>query len=165
MKTKLLALILGLICHLSFGAAVVVMMVGLFGSMDVSGIVRPSAGALLVDLALLLQFPVLHTTLLMVGRLSRQGARVPLPPTARALQGMQTPRILCDGVSVVYRSRVEPRSRHYCYGVHRVRYRGTKGEGTEAPCNIRGGVPRAPVSTPVLPDALLVLECGKKHAQ
>ena len=64
MKTKILALILGLICHLSFCAAVSIMMVALFGTMDVGLKSMPQGASLPIDLLLLLQFPILHTLML-----------------------------------------------------------------------------------------------------
>lgn len=64
MKTKILAITLGLICHLSFCAAVCIMMVALFGSMDVGSISIAPRAALPVDLLLLMQFPILHSLML-----------------------------------------------------------------------------------------------------
>ena len=64
MKTKILALSLGIICHLSFCAAVTVMMVALYGSMDINARTLPWGAALAVNLLLLIQFPVLHSLML-----------------------------------------------------------------------------------------------------
>lgn len=64
MKTKALALLLGSICHLSFFAAVLVMMVALFGGMNLFAPSLSVGSAIAFDLALVLQFPLLHTLLL-----------------------------------------------------------------------------------------------------
>lgn len=64
MGTKTLALTVGALCHLSFCAAVIIMMIALFGGMN--GYLPPLArgSAILLDVLLLLQFPVLHTLML-----------------------------------------------------------------------------------------------------
>jgi protein-S-isoprenylcysteine O-methyltransferase Ste14 len=64
MKTKILALSLGIICHLSFCAAVTVMMVALYGSMHINALTLPWGAAIAVNLLLLIQFPVLHSLML-----------------------------------------------------------------------------------------------------
>lgn len=64
MKIRLLALSLGVLCHLSFCAAVVMMAVALFGDMRINPLSLPWAGALSVDLLLLIQFPLLHSVML-----------------------------------------------------------------------------------------------------
>lgn len=64
MKTKFLALSLGIICHLSFFAAVTVMMVALHGSMHINALSLPWGAALGLNLLLLMQFPVLHSLML-----------------------------------------------------------------------------------------------------
>jgi protein-S-isoprenylcysteine O-methyltransferase Ste14 len=64
MKIRLLALSLGILCHLSFCTAVVMMAVALFGSMRISPLSLPWVGALSLDLLLLIQFPLLHSVML-----------------------------------------------------------------------------------------------------
>ncbi len=64
MGTKALALTLGVICHLSFCAAVLVMMIALFGGINPSPYFAHHGAAILLDAALVLQFPVLHTLML-----------------------------------------------------------------------------------------------------
>jgi protein-S-isoprenylcysteine O-methyltransferase Ste14 len=64
MKIRLLALSLGILCHLSFAGAVGVMMAALFGSMRISSPSLSWGAALAIDLILLLQFPLLHSLML-----------------------------------------------------------------------------------------------------
>lgn len=64
MKIKALALTLGIICHLSFIAAVIFMMAALFGGMDLHGGAHTPGSALALDIFLLAQFPILHSLLL-----------------------------------------------------------------------------------------------------
>lgn len=61
---RYIALVLGVVCHLSFVAAVMVMGIWLFGSMDL-GPLRPGREvAVLEDAFLILQFPLLHSIFL-----------------------------------------------------------------------------------------------------
>lgn len=64
MRTKALALTLGVVCHLSFIAAVIMMMVALFGGMSPFAPKLSPGLALVADLILLSQFPLLHTLML-----------------------------------------------------------------------------------------------------
>lgn len=64
MKIKILALSLGIICHLSFLAAITSMMGALYGSMRTTSLTLPWETAVALDLLLLVQFPVLHSLML-----------------------------------------------------------------------------------------------------
>ncbi len=77
MKIRLLALSLGTICHLSFGAAVVMMAISLFGAMQINPVSLPVLPALAINLLLVIQFPVIHSAL--------------LKPSGRALLGRLFP--------------------------------------------------------------------------
>jgi methanethiol S-methyltransferase len=69
MGTKSLALALGVTCHVSFCAAVVVMFMALFGGLNSDAPATSLGSALIIDIFLLAQFPVIHTLLLRpVGR-------------------------------------------------------------------------------------------------
>lgn len=64
MKVRILALTLGALCHLSFLAAVGMMMLSLYGGMRVNTLSLPMGTALAIDLLLVLQFPLIHSVLL-----------------------------------------------------------------------------------------------------
>jgi hypothetical protein len=64
MGAKTLALALGTLCHLSFCAAVIMMMIAPFGGIYGHSPPLSRGSAILLDLVLLLQFPALHTLML-----------------------------------------------------------------------------------------------------
>lgn len=64
MKTKILALSLGIICLVSFWTAVTIMMVALHGSMRINDLSLPLGAAVALNLLLVMQFPVLHSLML-----------------------------------------------------------------------------------------------------
>lgn len=64
MRGRIVATLLGLVCHVSFAAAVVVMFQGLQGGMNVGLGGLHGVWAVLEDLALLVQFPIIHSLLL-----------------------------------------------------------------------------------------------------
>ena len=61
---RYVALALGLLCHLSFVVAVVVMGLWLFGGMDLGPFHPSRATAVVADILLILQFPLLHSLFL-----------------------------------------------------------------------------------------------------
>ncbi len=61
MTARCTALFFGLLCHASFACAVVVMASALFGGMDIGPLRPQGAVAVWQDVALLLQFPILHS--------------------------------------------------------------------------------------------------------
>ena len=64
MKIRILALALGALCHLSFFAAVGMMMFALYGGMRVNTLSLSPGAALGIDLLLVVQFPILHSLML-----------------------------------------------------------------------------------------------------
>ena len=64
MKIRILALILGALCHLSFLTSVAIMMFALYGTMRVNALSLSTGTALAIDLLLVIQFPIFHSLML-----------------------------------------------------------------------------------------------------
>lgn len=95
---RLIACMLGLLCHLSFFAAVGVMFYGLWGGLDVGiGHLR-GVWAVLEDLILVLQFPIIHSLMLhKSGREFLQG----LFPGDVGKQLVSTTFVLCASLQLI----------------------------------------------------------------